>query len=125
MKKQLSLYVMAGLYFFAGVNHFINPGFYYRIIPHWLGDPVMINVAAGVAEIGLAILLLFHVTRKMACYGIILMLLAFIPVHIYMLEMVPDVRADVVKAPIWILWLRLLVIQPLLIWWAFSLRNKK
>lgn len=125
MKKQLSLYVMAGLYMLAGLNHFINPAFYYNIVPPWLGDPVMINVAAGVAEIALAILLLFPSTRKMASFGIILMLLAFIPAHFYMLEMVPDMRTQVVWAPIWLLWVRLLVIQPLLIWWAYSLRNVK
>lgn len=122
MIKQLSLYVMAGLYLLAGLNHFINPEFYHKIIPPWLGNPVPINIAAGVAEIVLAVLLLFRYTRNWACYGIILMLLAFIPAHVYMLQVAVEGSRQS-AAPAWILWLRLLIIQPVLIWWAFRLRT--
>ncbi len=124
MKKQLSLYLMAGLYLLAGLNHFINPSFYYNIIPPYLGNPVWINIAAGIAESILAIMLLVRHTREWACYGIILMLLAFIPSHVYMLQVAFDGTRPS-PAPNWILWLRLLLIQPLLIWWAFSLRKIK
>ncbi|RYY70954.1 MAG: hypothetical protein EOO13_04795 [Chitinophagaceae bacterium] len=126
MKKRISLYVMFALYLLAGINHFRKPESYYAIIPDWIGNVVLINTAAGIAEILLACLLLFKVTRKWACYGIILMLLAFIPSHIYMLQIgfCREIAGQIRCAPAWALWIRLLVLQPLLIGWAWSNRNK-
>jgi uncharacterized membrane protein len=120
MKKQLSLYVMAAFYLLAGLNHFRNPEAYYPIIPSYVGDAGLINILSGIAETALAILLLFKVTRRWACYGIILMLLAFIPAHIYMLQKGFCVEGNC--APGWLLWVRLLVLQPLLILWAWKNR---
>ncbi len=123
MKKQLSLYLLVALYLLAGINHFINPDFYYQIIPPYLGNPRLINMIAGISEILLALLLVPVLTRKWAGYGIILMLLAFVPAHIYMLQ--KEYPVDGPNPPAWILWARLIIIQPLLIWWAWSVGNKK
>ncbi|MBC7937705.1 MAG: DoxX family membrane protein [Rhizobacter sp.] len=126
MKKRLSLYVMCIFYLGAGVNHFVKPEAYYKLIPPFAGDPEFLNIVAGIAEIGLALLLLFKPRRRLACYGIILMLLAFIPSHIYMLQtgFCPEIAGKIRCAPEWALWVRLIVLQPLLIWWAWSNRNK-
>jgi uncharacterized membrane protein len=121
MKKKISLYIMAAFYLLAGFNHFRSPEFYYSLIP--LGNVVLLNALSGIAEIGLAVLLLFTITRKWASYGIALMLLAFIPSHIYMLQQGFCINSNC--APEWALWARLLVLQPILIWWALSLRNTK
>ena len=117
MKKRWSVYLMAALYLLAGFNHFRNPEMYKAIIPPMLGDTHQINVLAGIAEILLALLLIPVRTRKWACYGIILMLLAFLPTHIYMLQ--DDFVFRGSPIPAWILWLRLLLFQPLLILWAW------
>jgi uncharacterized membrane protein len=124
MKKRLSLYVMCIFYLLAGINHFRNPEAYYRIIPPLIGDPDLLNTLAGTAEIAFAIMLLFTATRKTACYGLILLLLAFLPSHIYMLEtgFCPGIAGNWC-APQWLLWVRLLVLQPVLIWWAWTNRN--
>ena len=126
MKKRLSLYVMLVFYLLAGINHFRNPQGYLKIIPPWLGDAGLINIAAGVAEITFAILLLFKTSRRWACYGIILMLVAFLPSHIYMLQtgFCPELAGAIRCAPAWLLWLRLILFQPLLIYWAWNTRNK-
>jgi uncharacterized membrane protein len=121
MKKQISIYVMAAFYLLAGFNHFRSPQSYYDIIPGWLGNPGLINTLAGSAEISLAVLLLFKATRKWACYGIILMLLAFIPSHIYMLQKGFGINGH--EAPAWILWVRLIIFQPLFILWAWVNRK--
>ena len=125
IKKRLPLYVMAALYLLAGINHFRKPEAYVKIIPPALGDLVLINTLAGIAEIVLALMLLFKRTQKFACYGIILMLIAFVPSHIYMFEtgFCPELGGVVRCAPGWALWLRLLVFQPLLIWWAWKVRK--
>lgn len=122
MKKHVSLYVMAALYFVAGLNHFRSPASYESIIPNWMGDAGLLNIMAGVAEILLAVLLLVRSTRRWACYGIILMLIVFIPVHIHMIVEGLGINGRAV-AP-WILWVRLLVLQPLLIFWAWSNRGR-
>lgn len=77
---------MSVFYLLAGINHFRNPEAYYQIIPAYFSDPHLINAISGTTEILLAILLLIPLTRKFACYGIIAMLIAFIPAHIYMLS---------------------------------------
>lgn len=112
---------MAVFYFLAGVNHFRSPGSYEAIIPAWLGGAAVLNMLAGMAEVILAILLLFRPTRKWACYGIILLLIVFIPVHIHMI--VEGLGINGIAVAPWILWVRLLLLQPLLILWAWSVRS--
>jgi len=68
----------------AGANHFINPGFYIRMIPPVLPYPFAINYISGVAEISLGGLMLIPKTRKLAAWGLILLLLAVFPANIYM-----------------------------------------
>lgn len=109
-------------YFGAGINHFRNPGSYYKIMPPYFPQPHLLNMLAGAAEILLAILLLFPKTRRLSAYIIILMLIAFIPVHIYMIE-TGFCLNETTCLPVWGLWLRLVVLQPLFILWAWSLRN--
>ncbi|MEO7263625.1 MAG: MauE/DoxX family redox-associated membrane protein [Ferruginibacter sp.] len=122
MKKKISLYVMIIFYLLAGVNHFRSPANYKAIIPAYLGNASWINIAAGISEILLAILLLFKLTRRLAAFGIILMLLAFIPAHVYMLQ--DHICIGKICPPDWVLWFRLFVLQPILIMWAWSVRNK-
>lgn len=119
--KKASLVIMIIFYLLAGFNHFRNPEAYYRIIPPYFPDHVLINSIAGIAEILFASLLLIPVTRKFACYAIIVMLIAFIPAHIYMLKTGFCVMGYC--APKWVLWVRLLALQPLLVFWALGNRK--
>ena len=118
MKKKISLFVMAAFYLLAGINHFRTPETYYQIIPAYFSNPHSINIEAGIAEILLAILLLISTTKKISCYAIIIMLLAFIPAHIYMLKVGFCIKD--LCLPTWALWARLIILQPLLILWAWS-----
>ncbi|MEO5984130.1 MAG: DoxX family protein [Ferruginibacter sp.] len=120
MLRKISLYVMATFYFFAGVNHFIKPLVYKKMLPPFLPFHSVLNYASGFLELGFAILLVFPKTRNFASTGIIVLLIAFIPVHIYMLQTgwCPDKCL-----PEWVLWIRLIVLQPLLIYWAISVRK--
>jgi uncharacterized membrane protein len=47
-KKQISRIIMSLLYIAAGVNHFINPGFYLKIMPSYLPFPVELVYLSGV-----------------------------------------------------------------------------
>lgn len=121
MSKKGSLIIMAVFYLLAGINHFNNPGAYLKIIPEIFTLPELINIASGIIEIVLAIMLFIPKTRKIACYSIIAMLIAFIPAHIYMIKTGWCVKQFCF--PSWAIWLRLIVMQPLLILWAWNNRK--
>jgi len=113
--------VLIGFYVFAGSYHFINPEFYFGLIPDYLPYPKLINYLSGFLEIVLAIGVAIPKTRGFAVKGIIILLILFIPSHIYFIQVGSCVEAAFCVAP-WIAWMRLLVIHPLLIFWAWSVR---
>ncbi len=118
MLKQFALVIQIILYLAAGFNHFRKPAMYEGIIPPYIPWHSTINMISGVAEILLAIGLMFEATRLYASYGIIIMLVLFIPVHIYFVQMNSYIPG-VMRFPQWVGWLRLIVIHPLLIAWAW------
>ena len=120
--KRVSLIIQAIFYLFAGINHFIDPEFYLPLIPPYFILPEVINVLAGIIEIGLGIGLLLQPMRKIASNLIIVMLVAFIPSHVYFIQ-IGSCIPDGLCVPEWIGWIRLIVIHPLLIWWAWSVRK--
>ena len=122
MKKRASLIIMIVFYIVAGINHFRNPAAYYRIIPGYLPNPYLINMVSGVTEMILSILLIFPLTRKIAAYAIIIMLVAFIPAHIEMIQKGWCMNPGYCL-PAWATWVRLFPLQFLLMWWAWSNRK--
>ena len=118
MKKALRLLLIA-FYAFAGSYHFINPDFYRDLIPGYLPFPAFINYASCVLEIVLGIGVAIPKYRTRAAKGIILLLILFIPSHIYFIQIGSCVEDGLCVAP-WIAWLRLIIIHPLLMLWAWS-----
>lgn len=118
LKKAL-LIIMILFYIFAGYNHFANPAFYYPIIPPYLSQwSHTLNIFSGIIEIALALLLIHHVTRKAAAWGIFIMLIAFIPSHIYFIQKGNFQLGSMAITPL-IAWIRLLVVHPILLLWAW------
>ncbi|QEC75805.1 DoxX family protein [Mucilaginibacter ginsenosidivorax] len=115
--KKVSLFILVVGYAFAGINHFLNPESYIHIIPRYIPFPVLMNIIAGVAEISFALMLIRPKTRPWAIYGIILMLAAFLPVHIQMLIDAPFKLANITVTPL-IAWVRL-ILQPALMLWVW------
>lgn len=120
MKKFL-LYLQSVFYIVAGINHFRNPEIYYSLIPPYFPSHSTINILAGIAEIMLGCLLLVNLTRKWAAYGIVLLLIAFIPAHIYHIQMKGCVPGLCFAE--WAVWLRLFLLHPILIAWAWWYRK--
>lgn len=112
------LYLMAGMYIFAGMMHFIKPKAYMRIMPRYIPNHRPLVYLSGLAEILLGIGLLFEQTRVIAIWGIITMLIVFFLVHFYMLS---SDKAGM-GLPKWLLWGRILL-QFVLIWWAYFYMN--
>jgi uncharacterized membrane protein len=105
---------MAFLYAGAGVNHFINPKFYLSITPRFFPMPNLLNQVSGVAEIILAIGLLFASTRQISACLIIAMLIAFFAVHITHVFQPPKMA----QGREWFLYIRI-ALQFVLIYWAW------
>jgi uncharacterized membrane protein len=120
--KFWSRLILVAFYVMAGTNHFLNPDFYYSLIPDYLPFPKVINSLSGMIEIVLGLGFLWKATRIYAAYLIVAMLMAFIPSHIYFINIGACI-GDGLCVPMWIAWLRLLLIHPLLIWWVWYSRK--
>jgi uncharacterized membrane protein len=119
MKKKALLYSFIILYAIAGVLHFLIPEVYLEAIPDWLGNKMLVNYTAGMVEISVALLAFFSKTRKTAGIITMAMLLAFSISHVYFLQ--NGSCAGDFCIPSWIGWMRLLIIHPLLIFWAWKI----
>lgn len=76
-------------YLMAGLNHFYNPPSYWHIIPDYIPYPHTVNILAGLFEIAFALMFIFNKTRELAAWGVVLLLVAFLPVHIDMVIRAP------------------------------------
>jgi uncharacterized membrane protein len=118
IQKTLFFFLIV-FYLFAGYNHFANPSFYLPIIPPYLAAWANeINIVSGIAELLLALLLIPKSTRAFAVKGIIIMLIAFIPAHIYFIQKGIFKLGTFTITPV-LSYVRLLVGQPILILWVW------
>lgn len=119
--NKILLYIMAALYVVAGINHFVNPIFYKKIMPPWVPWHYPLIYISGGVEILLGLLLIPAPTRKLAAWGIIVLLLAVFPANVQMMlnywhNNNPNVWIAILRLPL----------QLLLIAWAYQFtKNKK
>ena len=112
-------WILLGVFYtVAGLNHFRDPEFYLPLIPGYFPEPELINILSGVAEIVLGLLVFPKSTRRAASIGIIILLVCFIPSHIHFI--VEGGCLGKLCVPGWVAWVRLIVIHPLLIFWAWK-----
>jgi uncharacterized membrane protein len=114
MEYPWDLYLMAGMYVFAGIMHFLKPNAYMRIMPRYLPFHRGLVYLSGFAEIILGIALCIPLLKNLAIVGIIGMLAVFLLVHFYMLTG----EKESAGIPKWILVLRI-PLQFGLMYWAY------
>lgn len=119
--RALSRWIFIIFMIIAGVNHFVNPDFYLPLIPDYLPHPIEINIVSGILEIVLALMLINPKLRQHAAWGIILLLMLFIPSHVYFIQIGACIPEGLCT-PLWVAWFRLIVIHPLLLLWCRSLK---
>jgi uncharacterized membrane protein len=119
--KAALCWLMGAFYVGAGMWHFVNPRFFVEIVPPHLPWKLGLVYASGVAEIALGIAVVIPLTRPLAAWGIIALLLAVFPANIYVATY--QVRPE--HAPAWMQgmspmqpWLRL-PLQGVLALWAW------
>lgn len=116
MSGRTARLLLAGIFVFAGVMHFIIPASYVGIMPPWLPWHRELVYLSGVLEIAGGVGLLIPRTRHAAGMGLVLLLIAVWPAN---LQMVLNARAA--DEAVWyqaLLWLRL-PLQLALIWWVW------
>ena len=99
--KSVLRYVMAAFYVWAGINHFLRPEFYLNLMPPYIPLHTEMVYLSGVAEILLGVLVAIPRTATMPAWGIILMLIVFLPVHVHMLvnnHLYPEAPTSVLLA---------------------------
>jgi uncharacterized membrane protein len=82
--KMLLLGLLAILFIYAGVMHFLNPKPFLNIMPEWLPNHLELVYVSGVFEILGGVGLLLPWTRKYAAWGLIMLLFAVFPANIHM-----------------------------------------
>ena len=75
---------MSFLYIIVGIKHFVDVEYFVSIVPNYISWKKEAVFISGFFEILLGILLLFHKTRKLAAWGIIMLLIAVFPANIYL-----------------------------------------
>ena len=106
----------------AGVNHFVNPEFYLKIVPQALPAPDALVYGSGVAEILGALGTMHPRTRRASGWFLIATLVAVYPANIYM-ALNPSRFSSI---PQWALWARL-PLQFLFVYWVWlaTLRDER
>jgi uncharacterized membrane protein len=113
--KGLSWRLLANVFIGAGVNHFLMPRTYEKIVPPSLRDHAKAVVQiSGVAEIVGGVGVLVPSTRRLSGLGLIALLVAVFPANVYMAREPDEFR----KIPRWALYGRL-PLQPLMMLWAW------
>lgn len=122
MRGRTARTLLAAIFVFAGVMHFVIPASYVGIMPPWLPWHRALVYVSGVAEIAGGLGLLMDRTRRAAGMGLILLLIAVWPANVQMLL---NARAAH-KPPAYeaFLWLRL-PLQLLLIWWVWRASRRR
>ena len=74
-------YAFAVVLIIAGIYHFVNPSFYYPIIPPWM-PRVAANIAGGAAEIVIGLAMLVPATRSLGLWSAAALMTVFVPIHV-------------------------------------------
>jgi uncharacterized membrane protein len=110
---RIATYSFATFFVIAGINHFVHPDFYLKIIPPYLPAHEAINWVSGAAEVLFGILVAIPSTRRLGGLGAMALLVAVFPANLYVYA-----HQALLPAP-GIVHLLRLPLQAVFIYWAF------
>ncbi len=113
--KIIFKYLLSFFFFAAGINHFVNPDFYIRIMPPYLPWHLELVYLSGFFEIALGLLVMIPRYTRLAGWGLIALLIAIYPANIHMAvnsHLYPEVPAafHLIRLPLqlvfiaWVWW---------------------
>ena len=99
--KTVSRYIMSLFYVSVGINHFLNPEWFVKIVPPILLEfNYQLVYLSGVCEVMFGLLILIPKARYYAAWGLILTLAAVFPANIYLAQ-TNGVAMDTTAAVAW------------------------
>lgn len=112
--RAAALVTLGLLFIAAGLNHFLNPEFYLRIMPPWLPAHGELVALSGALEIVGGLAVFVAPVRRWAGWGLVLLLLAVFPANLHM-ALNPELFPGLPAAALW----ARLPLQGVLIGWAW------
>lgn len=109
--------ILALFFVAAGINHFVHPDIYVRIVPFWLTSPALLVQITGICEMLGGIGVLIRIARRLAGVGLIALLIAVFPANVQMVQH-PELYADIGTAPEFYLRLPLQLVLIAWVWWT-------
>ena len=79
----------------VGIYHFLDQDFFEAIVPTWFPYPSFANLASGVAEVILGLMLIAPKFRRIGAWGLLALLIAVYPANIDMFVNDVDVQTNV------------------------------
>ena len=77
---------MSLFYVYAGIKHFSDTDYFLKITPPYFPYHQGLVYLSGAFELLFGVLLIFKKTRFLACWGLILLLIAVFPANIYLAQ---------------------------------------
>lgn len=113
--KSIFAYLFALILIGAGIMHFVAPTFYFAMIPA-VFPPLATVYVSGVVEILLGVGLLLPRYKSLAAFGTLVLMVLFLPVHVWdFMKDAPAIGSHLIAG------IRI-VIQFVLIFWAWRIR---
>lgn len=78
LRVLLSIFMIWG-----GIQHFVNPDFYLCFIPDFISFKLPVIYLSGIVEMALGSMLLVKRFSLLGAWGVFLLMLAFLPIHIW------------------------------------------
>jgi uncharacterized membrane protein len=115
--KRVALVLLGVAMIGVGVDHFVNPEPFERIVPAWLPAPHALVLISGFFEVMGGVGVLIPQTRRWAAWGLVALYVAVFPANLNMaLNHIQLAPTDTL--PVWAMWARL-PFQALFIAWAY------
>ncbi len=83
MLKPVVRCILVVFFVLAGMNHFRVPAIYLAMMPPWLPWPAGLSTIAGIAEILGGIGIFLPQTRRVAGWGLVVLLVAVFPANVH------------------------------------------
>ena len=75
--------ILAIFLIFGGIQHFISPNNYIAFVPSFLPFTLVIIYVSGLFEILFGLALFFKKLETIGAWGILILMLLFLPIHIW------------------------------------------
>ena len=82
MAKKILAYFFAAILILSGVMHVVKPEAYAAMIPSFIPE-IVANILAAIAEIVIGVMLMIPRYRRLGGLGFALLMVAFLPIHIW------------------------------------------